>query len=246
VNAWARRQTQGQVTTLLDTRSNCQAYDLLLVDALCFRGSWTVPFDPAWTEDGTFTRRGGARVACSLMHRTGIMDYVRTARYQAARLGYGRGRFGMVLVLPAPGVDLGELAAGLDPDSFKALAGSMDSVSVRLALPRFSCAFTGELRGPLTDLGMGLAFDPGRADFSAMAATPQVILGVVHQARIAVDELGTLAAAGSTVEMAPTSVLSHPRPMVLDRPFLLAITDRVTGSVLFLGRVLDPSGPSGT
>jgi len=117
----------------------------------------------------------------------------------------------------------------------------MGSALVRLALPKFACSSEAQLKAPLTALGMGLAFDPERADFSAMATVPEAILAVVHKARIAVDERGTLAAAGSAVEVAPTAVPSGPQPMVLDRPFLVAITDQTTGAVIFLGQVMDPS-----
>lgn len=246
VNAWAAGQTHGLVPALLGPGSDLAECDLFLANTVCFRGTWAAPFDPALSAPGRFTRRDGARVPCTFMNRTGLVGYRETDGFQAARLDYGSGRYGMLLLLPAPGVALEVLAAYLDPDSFKALAGALEPRAVQLVLPRFSCSYSGQLRGPLTDLGMGPAFDPAQADFSAMAAVPQAILAVAHTARIAVDERGTLAVAGTGLGMAPTSVLADPRPMVLDRPFLLAITDRVTGSVLFLGRVLDPSGPSGT
>ena len=240
VNAWAARQTQGQIPALLPPGCDCRKFDLLLVNTLCFNGTWRVPFQPALTGTGPFTRRDGSKVDCQLMHRTGLMAYSETSEYQAVRLGYGNGRFGMILVLPAPGVGL-ERVAAVGPVRCGAPAQALGHAVVQIALPRFSCGSSEQLRGPLTALGMGLAFDPAKADFSAMATVPQAILAVVHQARITVDEQGTLATAGTAVQMAPTAVLADPRPMVLDRPFLVAIVDQTTSAVIFLGQVADPS-----
>jgi serpin B len=215
--------------------------DLLLVNTICFHGNWTVPFPPGLTAPGRFTRRDGSQVDCQMMHRTGFMRYAETAQYQAAWLSYGRDRFGMVLLLPAPGVALEALAADLDAARFRTLVQSLEGAGVDLAMPRFGCSTSAELKEPLTALGMGPAFDPALADFSRMATLPQVLLAVVHKARIAVDEQGTLAAAGTGVVAGATSVPGLPRTMVLDRPFLLAITDQETGTVLFLGEMGDPA-----
>lgn len=241
VNAWASQQTQGQISALLPPATNCQAYDLLLVNTVYFRGDWRVPFDPQLTQDRLFTRKDGSQVSCPMMQQTGPLAYEEQPNFQAVRLAYGQGRYGMILMLPAPGVALEEVAQAITPAGFQALVQGLDGTVVRLTLPRFSCASTSQLKGPLSDLGMGVAFDPQHADFSLMATQPQAMLAVVHRALIAVDEHGTLAAAGSAVQMAPTAVFGSPRPMVLDRPFLMMIVDADTGTLLFLGQLADPS-----
>ena len=241
VNAWAAEATQGQITDLLPPGDVERGSDLLLVNTVCFHGNWTVPFVPGLTAPGRFTRWDGSQVDCQMMRRTGIMRYAETDQYQAAWLPYGRDRFGMVLLLPAPGVALDGLAANMDPARFQTLVKSLDGAAVALAMPKFSCATSAELKQPLTALGMGPAFDPVLADFSRMATLPQVMLAVVHKARIAVDERGTLAAAGTGVVAGATAAPGQPRTMALDRPFLLAITDLETGAVLFLGEMGDPT-----
>jgi serpin B len=110
-----------------------------------------------------------------------------------------------------------------------------------LGLPKFGFACAVPMRDSLAALGMGVAFDPSRADFSAMATRPEVMLRVVHRTRIQVDERGLLAAAGSGVEMAPTSVGEPPVPRTLDRPFAFALVDSRTGAVAFAGQVTDPT-----
>lgn len=242
VNAWVARATGGLIPALLPPGSNCLAYDLLLVNALAVRAEWSAPFNPARTGAGTFTRLDASQAPCAMMRRTGILPYAQTDRWQAVRLGLGQGgRYGLLLVLPAPGISLADLAASLDVGALRRALGNRQ---VALALPRFTCAWTGDLAGPLGDLGMGVAFDPARADFSAMAATPQVMLRVMHAARVQVDEHGLLAAAGTGVQMAPTALPSRPLPLTFDRPFLFALVDGRTGMELFVGQVTDPAAGS--
>ncbi len=240
VNAWVARQTQGLIPELVPADSALADCDLLLVNTLCFQGAWTFPFDPAVTAPGTFTRPDGSRVTRPFMNNTRIMEYAENLRLQAVRLGFGRDqRFTLLLVLPAPGLRIQDL--DLDAERFQALLQGMGLRQVALALPRFGFACAVPLRDALAGLGMGIAFDPSRADFSAMATRPEVMLRVLHRTRIQVDEKGLLAAAGSGVEMAPTSVGEPPVPLTLDRPFAFALVDGRTGTVAFLGQVTDPT-----
>jgi serpin B len=242
VNAWAAKATDGLIPGLLPPGSNCAAFDLLLASAVCVRGAWSAPFEPARTTAGPFTRLDASVVSCPTMRRTGLLPYVETPRAQVASLGLGRdGRWGLLLALPAPGVSLAQLAAALDPDLLRQLAAGLRPRPVDLALPRFACAWTGDLNGPLGDLGMAVAFDRSRADFSAMSAQPQVLLRVVHGARVQVDERGLQAAAGTAAGMAAAAVPSEPVQLAFDRPFLFALVDRETGVAALVGQVADPT-----
>jgi len=119
--------------------------------------------------------------------------------------------------------------------------GGMSCAATPAPPPDSPCAWTGDLSGPLADLGMGVAFDRAKADFSVMSALPQVLLRVVHAARMKVDELGLQAAAATAAEMAVTAVPSLPLPLAFDRPFVFALLDRKTGIAAFVGQVTDPS-----
>ena len=102
--------------------------------------------------------------------------------------------------------------------------------------------FVASLLGAMA-LGMPIAFEGGRADFSAMSPGGRdlYIQDVIHEAFIAVDEDGTEAAAATAVIVGETAAPVKTVPLKVDRPFIFAIRDNDTGAIIFLGRVLDPS-----
>jgi serpin B len=112
-----------------------------------------------------------------------------------------------------------------------------------LYLPRFEYAADLTLCETLADMGMPLAFSESEADFSGIAETqlPLYISHVLHKAYVAVDEAGTEAAAATAVEVEVGEEASVPEVMRVDRPFLFLIRDTEQGTILFLGRVVNPS-----
>jgi serine protease inhibitor len=107
-------------------------------------------------------------------------------------------------------------------------------------MPKFRFEYEKEMKQPLTDLGMGIAFEPFAADFSKIANRDDIhISRVQHKSFIDVHELGTEAAAATSVGVGITSL---PPELVFDRPFFFAIRERSTGTLLFVGRITDPTG----
>ena len=113
--------------------------------------------------------------------------------------------------------------------------------ATQLSVARQALRKAGLTAKDIAAIGMGTAFDPAQADFSTMTPARHVAFGVLHRAKLAVDEAGTLAAAGTAVALKPATLVGEPLPMVVDRPFLLALTDRQTGAGLLLGQIMDPS-----
>ena len=93
-------------------------------------------------------------------------------------------------------------------------------------------------------LGMADAFS-GRADFSGMDGRKDLFISdVIHKAFVEVNEEGTEAAAATAMVMVGSAAPSNPQPIPVfraDHPFLFLIRDHRNGSVLFLGRVTDPT-----
>jgi len=240
VNAWVSDRTQGKIPTLLDPALDCSGLDAILVNAIYFKGLWSTPFQASLTVPAPFTRADGTRVTVPMMNQEAPGSYGETSRMTLARLPYGNGRYGMVFVQPKDGVSLADVAASLDAASWKVLTQSLASARLTISLPRFTCTWAAQLRSPLTRMGMGLAFDPARADFSAMASKPLYLDFVIQKTTVAVDESGTTASAATGGGLAPTS-LPLPRTVILDRPFLYAVQDASTGELLFFGQMMDPS-----
>ena len=146
----------------------------------------------------------------------------------------------MVILLPAAG-QFEEFEASLDPGRVEALLEGLSPRQVMLALPRFRVEAEFGLKEVLSDMGMPLAFAP-EADFSGMTGRPELFVNeVLHKAFVSVDEAGTEAAAATAVVVGVTSMPAQPIEVTVDRPFLFLIRDVQTGTILFLGRVIDPA-----
>jgi serpin B len=240
INAWVRDNTAGLIDGIVDQISPEQV--LYLINAVYFKGQWATRFDPALTADRPFTLADGSVKSAPMMSRGDDLRYIQTDALQAVSLPYGDGRFSMVLALPAAGRSLDDLVSGLDGSGWTALLAGMSSQQVDVSLPRFTMQFEAGLIPDLSALGMGIAFDPNNADFSAMHQPPPglVISEVKHKAFIEVNEEGTEAAAVTSVGIRTTAARQR-ASFVANRPFLFAIQDNTTGAVLFLGTVNDPS-----
>jgi serine protease inhibitor len=203
-------------------------------------GGWSTRFDRSDTIDAPFALAGGEQVRVPMMRRDDSQfGYVERPGYRMLRLPYGdTGRFGMEVLLPDRHSDLAALLRRLDADEWREATEALAERTVtELALPQFELQWQAELNEPLTALGMGGAFNPA-ADFRPMSPLDPWLGTVVHKTYLRVDEDGTEAAAVTGGEM----VVSGPARLEfrVDRPFAFTISDRETGTILFLGAVADP------
>jgi serpin B len=137
---------------------------------------------------------------------------------------------------------LSALESSLSLAKLDGLLRSLSSRRVEISLPKFKLTAECELQDALSALGMPVAFNPAKADFSGMTGTRELaISAVVHKAFVEVDEKGTEAAAATGVVMARASAILAPPPVFrADHPFLFLIRDNRNGSILFLGRLVRP------
>jgi serpin B len=243
INDLITEQTAGKITGLIPPGVITQATRLVLASAIYLKAAWTHPFPPGATQDAPFYPVPGTGRQVRTMRLRERLRYLRGDGYQVVELPYAGQRLGMVIVLP-DGL-LAPVEARLGRDGLGRLLAGLAVRQVTLALPRFRVTSQFSLAPALTALGMPLAFT-GRADFTGITtAQPVHISDVVHQAYLDVDEQGTEAAAATAVVIRAAARVMIPDPpveMIVDRPFLFAITDLASGQPLFLGRVTDP-GP---
>jgi serpin B len=239
VNAWVAEQTRGRIPELVHPRDLTCDTVLLLANAIYFRGYWSMPFSRRETTDAPFRRLDGTTIPVPMMHRIWRDAHARGKGYQAIELEYRGSNARMLIVLPDEG-SYGEVERALSSDLVSEIVTALKPTLVELSMPRFAYASRLDLGKILSAMGMRSAFS-ARANLTGMADDPDLHIGAaVHQADIVVDEEGTEAAAATDVGVL---LSAPPRPQVvlaLDRPFIYVIRDRATGSVLFLGRVLDP------
>lgn len=242
INDWVAAQTEEKIPELLPKGSITPAVRLVLTNAVYFLAAWAAAFDEGVTDDGSFTALDGSQASVPMMRQTEEFPYAEVDGHQVLELPYVGEEVGMVVVLPREG-EFESFEQSIDADRFAALVSALEPQHGSVALPRFSYRSGFSLKDALTALGMGIAFEGGRADFSGMAdgdaGKGLFIDEVYHKTFIAVDEDGTEAAAATGVVMKETAATMPTFEFVADRPFLYAIRDRATGALLFLGRVAD-------
>ena len=246
INAWVDQNTRGLIERILEEGELAPELALLLLNAVYFDGRWRAGFDPEDTDPGLFTRDDGSTVTVDMMHRADVeLRYGRTDDLVAVELPYGRGAYSMVVALPQ-GSTAREVLAGMDGSGWDALIGSLEPrVLDGLSLPRFVMEYDSFLNDALTDMGMGIAFTK-QADFSDISPESLCMDFVRQKTFIEVDEAGTRAAAVTVVGI--RAISSSLFEFLVDRPFLFAIRERLSGTILFIGLIGDPtardSGPA--
>lgn len=240
VNTWVEDQTNDRIEDLLPSGSVTVDTRLVLANAIYFLGDWAEQFDPANTREDTFRLADGSSVQTDLMWQTDA-DYELSwfTGGSAIRLPYQDDEVSMIVMLPDEDDGLPALEARLAAE-FEDWVDGLNPSEVTLALPKLEMSWELELSTALKALGMPLAFDAGLADFSGIAGglEPLWIDGVYHKAFVSIDEVGTEAAAATGVVITTESA---PPSFVVDHPYLFVIRDDLTGSVLFVGRVEDPT-----
>jgi serpin B len=174
------------------------------------------------------------------MFGSGNYPYLRAEGFQAISLPYGGGSMRFYLFLPDEGIGLAGLLSKLNRGNWDRWMKGFKEAEGEIRMPRFKSECERELKPALSAIGMRLAFDPSRADFSQLRAERDVFIsGVRHKAVVEVNEEGTEAAAATSVEISITSARSG-FSLIVDRPFLFAIRDERTKVILFLGAILEP------
>jgi serpin B len=150
----------------------------------------------------------------------------------------------MYLFLPAKDLSLVEFQKNLSAANWDSWMREFAETNGEIAVPRFSVEYEIELNDALKALGMGIAFDPDRADFSGIVKSSEnaFISRIKHKTFAEVNEEGTEAAAATSVGIGLTSVMQPREPfrMIVDHPFFCAIRDNKTGTLLFMGSITDP------
>lgn len=239
INAWVAERTEDRIPELIAEGVLTPDSRLTLVNAVYLRAPWQLPFAESNTQDRPFTLDTGETVDHPRMRRTGTFPFAAGDGWVSVELPFGDGSLSMVVLLPEPGF--------LEYYQQTFLVSEATDYStptyVAVELPRFDAGSVIGLGSALQSLGVVTPFTTG-ADFSPMSTEEDLFLSaVVHAANITVDERGAEAAAATAAVMEATSApVDDPIEVVVDRPFLFAIRDVPTGTLLFLGRITDPRG----
>ncbi len=237
INRWVSDNTKGKIGKIVDSLSPSDLF--ILLNAVYFNGKWQNAFDKTATSDEDFHLQDGVLEKVAMMKQQGKFPYFENEDFQAIRLPYGEGRLGMSILLPREGKDLTSLIDELTTANWSQWTTSMQEREGQISLPRFKVEYQKTLTEGLISMGMGPAFQ-GDA-FDGMAAVQPLFLDdVIQKTYIDVNEEGTEAAAATGAFVTTAYNPEQPFEMKVDRPFLFAITDSATQTVLFLGSIVSP------
>ncbi len=240
INDWVSQETEGRIEDLIPPGVITMLTRLVLTNAIYFNAAWEYPFEEDATYNGAFYLLDGGEVTVPMMTQMESFKYTEGDGYQAVELPYDGRELSMVILLPGEG-HFGAFESSLDADLVAAIIEDLESGEVALTMPKFEFESEFGLKQTLAAMGMPIAFT-GEADFSGMTGSRELsIAEVIHKAFVSVDEAGTEAAAATAVVMELTAMPGEPVEVTIDHPFIFLIRDVETGTILFIGRVVDPS-----
>lgn len=240
INNWIKEATRDTIDEIVE-RIDADVM-MYLINALYFKSDWQTQFAAEDTVKGIFNAPSGS-VNVDYMNRQDQMEYFKSEFAQGVILPYTDDRFAFVALLPDAEITPTQLIARMSENSFTEILGASSGLDIDLYLPKFEASYEASLKNDLSVLGMEIAFDPSRADFSLMQENRSrdlYISEVKHKTYIKVDEKGTEAAAVTSIEMRATGMPAAGYELRFDRPFIYALIDVESGLPLFLGIMENP------
>ena len=244
INAWASDNTNKKIEEVISQGDVNDLTAMVITNAIYFKGTWITQFSEGDTREDEFTMEDGSAVLADFMEVTAEFDYAAHDGYQVLRMPYEGDRLSMLVVLPGEPDGLGRLAEGLSAAALDGWTAGMDRREVRVVLPKFEAKTSYDLKSILETLGVTDAFSKERADLTGIGESMKGRLYVdkaSHDAYVAVDEKGTEAAAVTAVIVMTDEAPPRPLDFVAEHPFFFIIHDSETGTMLFMGRLADPT-----
>lgn len=241
INEWVSEQTNDKIRDLLPPQSIKPLTVLVLTNAIYFNAAWEYAFPVEGTSDGEFTLLEGSKVTVPMMAwpRHVSVRYAEGDGYKAVELPYKGASVSMLILLPELN-RFEEFDSALSATRVEEILNGLEEREVLVRMPRFRYECPLSLANILAEMGMPIAFTP-TADFSGITTDYQIWIDkVLHKAFISVDEKGTEAAAATAVTMV-MGIPPSPVEITIDSPFIFLIRDDATGTILFMGRVLNPA-----
>ncbi len=239
INTWIENKTNGLIQEMIEDLPDNTV--MLLINAIYFKGMWKSQFDKSKTIDMPFKKAGSIQVDVPMMKQETEFSVYKGNGFLMAEFPYGQGNFVMDVLLPDEQSCSCSLPGLLTDAGFSSWVSQMNKEKIDLSFPRFKYGYDKTLSQVLSDMGMGIAFTDA-ADFSNISDQYDLLINdVLHQTFIETNEEGTEAAAVTVVGVGTTSMPPPPLVFKMDHPFIYIIRETTTNSIIFMGRVADPS-----
>ncbi|NET79526.1 MULTISPECIES: serpin family protein [Okeania] len=237
INNWVKDKTEGKIDQIIQ---KLEPEDVMvLLNAIYFQGNWEEQFSEYSTKDMPFYLANGTQKQHPIMFQSSRHLYYENQYFQAVSLPYKKGLVSMYIFLPREQVSLEGFYQVLNQKNWENWMKQFESYEVNLGLPTFKNEYEVTLNNMLKSLGMQIAFQGGRADFSGMSREKLFISEVKHKTFVEVNETGTEAAATTSVRITLESEVITV-DMLVNRPFFFAIRDNNSGTILFMGEITNP------
>jgi serpin B len=243
INAWVEKETQDKIKELIKAGVLSDITRLVLTNAIYFKGGWHYQFNKEMTKEDSFTLLKGEKIKTPMMYQEQHFKYAEMEDAQIIELPYvTASALSMVIVLPKQIDGITNCEKAFNLKNIEQWLSKLYEKKVNVYLPKFKMDFGCELQDTLGRMGMPDAFDAKKADFSGLSAEKPglYISKVIHKAFVDVNEEGTEAAAATAVVMTLGDAAHKEIEFRADHPFIFMIRDMRTGSILFIGRVIDP------
>ncbi len=246
INDWVKSSTKGKIPRIVDSiPPDARIY---VINAVYFNGSWQRPFDKSRTMPQTFTLTDGTEEQTPMMTQSGSFGYFTNSDASGIALPYGSGRLEMDFILPGAGQTVSNLEKKLAGGSLATWMKASKLTPIQVTVPTFKFDYSVSLNETLKAAGLANAFDPIKADFTAIldksapsAAQKLYLSEVKHKVYIDVNELGTEAAAVTSGQISAMATMMPGAKFTANHPFLYVVRDNQTGAILFAGSLMDPT-----
>ena len=242
INKWASDNTNGKIPKVLDEISPDAV--MFLMNALYFKGDWSYQFDKSLTSDKPFHIPGGNSINVSTMYGEVGSKVAGGDNYKAIELPYGRTNFTMVVIVPNE--TLASFNTSFTAEKWNAITSAFDGQKeygeMIVYMPKFKFSYEKILNDQLQSMGMIDAFNSSLANLSGISDASIFVSFVKQNTFVEVDEKGTEAAAVTTIGIEVTSEPNQSKQFIIDKPFIFAIRERTTNSLLFIGQIVNPLG----
>jgi serine protease inhibitor len=240
INNWVKENTNNKIEEIVDNISPEEI--MFLINAIYFKGMWHYQFDKNLTQTGMFTLPDGSQISCDMMSQELECRYLVTDEFQAVDLPYGKGDYYMTIFLPKTNIKINPLINQLEAEKVFSWLGSFSDQQGVVQFPKYKLEYQLQLNDVLTKMGMGIAFDPYKANFTRLYNGPfnAFISSVLHKTFVQVDEEGTEAAAVTSVTVGITSI-GGSFYFRADRPFFFFIRENLSNTILFAGKIVKPT-----
>ena len=240
INDWVAGETNDRIEELVGEGVLDAMVRLVLVNAVYLKAAWMTPFEEEATSEGDFHLLDGSVTQTQLMNSSTMLRFAEGTTWRAVELPYAGNELAMLVIVPDEG-SFADVETALEAELLDAVTAGFEHQQVVISLPKFDIRLQVGLIPALRAMGLTEATGSS-ADFSRMTGGKDLFISdVVHEAWISADEAGTEAAAATAVMMSLTAAPAEPIEFVVDRPFLFVLHDTETGSILFMGRVVNPS-----